>query len=74
MNGQELLLVAKRVCTAKQYDVLCLKETGLGWKAIGLVMGIGPDGARDHHRRAVRNVMREVDRVQAVRRDSAGPS
>lgn len=66
--------IARRVCTEKQLEVLRLRETGLGWKAIGLMLGIGPDTVRDHYRRAVANVNKEADRVEALRRDPAGPA
>lgn len=68
----DLILIARSVCTSRQLEVIRLRETGLGWKAIGLVLGVGPDTVRDHHRRAVANVMKEVDRVETVRRRSAG--
>ena len=66
--------IARRVCTARQIEVIRLRDTGLGWKAIALILGVGPDTVRDHHRRAVANVMKEVDRVEALRRDPAGPA
>lgn len=74
LSPAELNDIARRVCTEKQLEVLRLRETGLGWKAIGLVLGIGPDTVRDHHRRAVANVNKEADRVEALRRDPAGPA
>ncbi len=66
--------LAGRVCTSRQLEVIRLRETGLGWKAIALILGVGPDTVRDHHRRAVANVMKEIERVETVRRDPAGPS
>lgn len=70
----ELEQLAVRVCTSKQLEVIRLRETGLGWKAIALILGVGPDTVRDHHRRAVANVMKEIERVETVRRDPAGPA
>lgn len=72
LSPGELMDIARRVCTEKQLEVIRLRETGLGWKAIGLVLGVGPDTVRDHHRRAVSKVTKEVDRVQAVRSSSKG--
>lgn len=72
LSPAELLSIARRVCTEKQLEVIRLRETGLGWKAIGLMLGIGPDTVRDHHRRAVANVNKEAYRVEALRRDPAG--
>ena len=74
LSPAELHDIARRVCTEKQLEVLRLRETGLGWKAIGLMLGIGPDTVRDHYRRAVANVNKEADRVEALRRDPAGPA
>ena len=74
LSPAELDDIAWRVCTEKQLEVLRLRETGLGWKAIALILGVGPDTVRDHHRRAVANVMKEIERVETVRRDSAGPA
>lgn len=64
--------IARRVCTAKQIEVITLRETGLGWKAIGLILGVGPDTVREHHRRAVANVVKEMNRVEVVRSSTAG--
>ena len=64
--------MAGRVCTARQIEVIRLRDTGLGWKAIALILGVGPDTVRDHHRRAVVNVMKEIERVETARRDPAG--
>jgi len=74
LSPAELHDIARRVCTEKQLEVLRLREAGLGWKAIGLMLGIGPDTVRDHYRRAVANVNKEADRVEALRRDPAGPA
>lgn len=67
-----LIVLARAVCTDRQLEVIRLRETGLGWKAIALVLGVGPDTVRDHHRRAIANVMKEVERVETLRRSSAG--
>ena len=72
LSPTDLIEIARRVCTEKQLEVIRLRETGLGWKAIGLMLGIGPDTVRDHYRRAVANVNKEADRVEALRRDPAG--
>lgn len=74
LSPAELEGIAWRVCTEKQLEVLRLRETGLGWKAIALMLGVGPDTVRDHYRRAVANVNKEADRVEALRRDPAGPA
>jgi DNA-binding NarL/FixJ family response regulator len=74
LSPAELEDIAWRVCTEKQLEVLRLRETGLGWKAIALMLGVGPDTVRDHYRRAVANVNKEADRVEALRRDPAGPA
>ena len=74
LSPAELYEIARRVCTEKQLEVIRLRETGLGWKAIGLMLGVGPDTVRDHYRRAVANVNKEADRVEALRRDPAGPA
>ncbi len=74
LSPTELHDIARRVCTEKQLEVLRLRETGLGWKAIALMLGVGPDTVRDHYRRAVANVNKEADRVEALRRDPAGPA
>jgi DNA-binding NarL/FixJ family response regulator len=74
LTPDELVAVARRVCTEKQLEVIRLRETGLGWKAIALMLGVGPDTVRDHYRRAVANVNKEADRVEALRRDPAGPA
>jgi len=74
LSPAELEDIACRVCTEKQLEVLRLRETGLGWKAIALMLGVGPDTVRDHYRRAVANVNKEADRVEALRRDPAGPA
>ena len=68
----DLVVISRAVCTDRQLEVLRLRETGLGWKAIALVLGVGPDTVREHHRRAIVNVMKEVDRVETLRRSSAG--
>lgn len=68
----DLVVISRAVCTDRQLEVLRLRETGLGWKAIALVLGVGPDTVREHHRRAIANVMKEVDRVETLRRSSAG--
>ena len=68
----DLVVISRAVCTDRQLEVLTLRETGLGWKAIALVLGVGPDTVREHHRRAIANVMKEVDRVETLRRSSAG--
>ena len=68
----DLIVLARAVCTDSQLEVIRLRETGLGWKAIALILGVGPDAVRDRHRRAVANVMKEVDRVEALRRGAAG--
>jgi hypothetical protein len=70
----DLVAIARAVCTDSQLEVIHLRETGLGWKAIALILGVGPDAVRDRHRRAVANVMKEVDRVETLRRSSAGPA
>ena len=72
VRGDDLMTIARAVCTDRQLEVLRLRETGLGWKAIALVLGVGPDTVREHHRRAIANVMKEVDRVETLRRSSAG--
>ena len=72
LSSADLYEIARRACTKKQLEVIRLRETGLGWKAIGLVLGIGPDTVRDHYRRAVLNVTKEADRVKAAGSDSAG--
>lgn len=72
LSPAELMDIARRVCTEKQLEVIRLRETGLGWKAIGLMLGIGPDTVRDHYRRAVVNVTKEAERVQATGSSSAG--
>jgi DNA-binding NarL/FixJ family response regulator len=74
ITQDELEQLAVRVCTSRQLEVIRLRETGLGWKAIALILGVGPDTVRDHHRRAVANVMKELERVETVRRDTAGPA
>ncbi len=72
LSPAELYEIARRVCTEKQLEVIRLRETGLGWKAIGLVLGIGPDTVRDHYRRAVVNVTKEAERVEVAGSRSAG--
>jgi hypothetical protein len=70
----DLTVIARAVCTERQLEVIRLRESGLGWKAMGLILGVGPDAARDRHRRAIANVMKEIERVEALRRDPAGPA
>lgn len=72
MEHVDLVAISRAVCTESQLEVIYLRETGLGWKAIALVLGVGPDAVRDRHRRAIANVMKEMQRVEALRRDSAG--
>lgn len=67
-----LMEIARRVCTGKQLEVIRLRETGMGWKRISLVLGVGPDVVREHHRRGVHNILKEVERVEAAGRGSAG--
>lgn len=68
LSPAELMELARRVCTDKQVQVIQLREAGMGWKRCSLVLGVGPDTVRDHHRAAIRNITKEVERVQAVRR------
>jgi len=67
LSPGELMDIARRVCTDKQLQVVQLQETGIGWKRASLILGVGPDTVRDHHRAAMRKILKEVDRVQAVR-------
>lgn len=72
LSPAELLDIARRVCTDKQFQVVQLREAGKGWKSSALILGVGPDTVRHHYRAAVRNIVKEVERVEASRRDSAG--
>lgn len=67
-----LLEIARHACTSKQLEVIRLRETGMGWKRISLVLGVGPDVVREHHRRGVYNILKEVERVQALGGSAAG--
>ena len=72
LSPAELMDIARRVCTAKQLDVLRMHEAGMGWKRVSLMLGVSPETVKEHHRAAVRNITKEVERVEAVRSDSAG--
>lgn len=74
LSPAELMDIARRVCTAKQLQVVQLHDTGLGWKRISLVLNVSTDTVRSHHRAAIHKITKEVERVEAVRRDTAGPS
>lgn len=72
LSPTDLMDIARRVCTAKQLEVVKLHDTGLGWKRISLVLGVSTDTVRSHHRAAIHKITKEVERVEAVRSDSAG--
>lgn len=72
LSPAELHDIARRVCTDKQLEVIRLRESGLGWKRIALVLGVSPDTVRSHHRAAVHKIVKELQRVEVVRVDSAG--
>lgn len=67
-----LLVIARRVCTAKQLEVIRLRETGMGWKRMALVLGVSPDTVRAHHRAAIHNILKEVESVEASGSCAAG--
>lgn len=67
LSPAELMDIARRVCTDKQLQVIQLRESGMGWKRASLVLGVGPDTVRDHHRAAIRKITKEVERVEAAR-------
>lgn len=72
LSPAELYEIARRVCTEKQLDVLRLREVGLGWKRIALHLAVTPETVKEHHRAAVRNVVKEVERVEASGSGTAG--
>jgi len=72
LSPAELMDIARRVCTKKQIEVVRLRETGMGWKSISLMLGIGPDTVREHWRRAVVKITKEAERVEAAGSSSAG--
>ena len=72
LSTDELMDIARRVCTEKQLEVVKLHDTGLGWKRISLVLGVSTDTVRSHHRAAIHKITKEVERVEAVCRDTAG--
>ena len=72
LDDKTVLVIARQVCTDKQLQVVQLREAGKGWKASALILGIGPDTVRDHYRAAVLKILKEADRVQALRSSAAG--
>ena len=72
LDDKTVLVIARQVCTDKQLQVVQLREAGKGWKASALILGIGPDTVRDHYRAAVLEILKEADRVHALRSSAAG--
>lgn len=66
------MAIARAVCTDRQFDVVRLRESGLGWKAMGLMMSLDPATVRGHYRAAVVKIEREVRGVTSIRSDQAG--
>jgi len=48
--------VAERVLSVRQLEAYRLYEAGMGYKRIALMLGIGPDSARDLVTRASRRI------------------
>jgi DNA-binding NarL/FixJ family response regulator len=70
----EVMAVARAVCTSRQLEVVQLRETGLGWKAMALILSLDPATVRGHYRAAVVKIEKEVGRVEVVRGDPSGPA
>jgi DNA-binding CsgD family transcriptional regulator len=56
--------IAQRVCTREQLEVLKLKAGGIGFRTIGLALGISREAAKDRFRRAEANIRQERERLE----------
>jgi DNA-binding CsgD family transcriptional regulator len=74
LTHREVMDVARAVCTDRQFAVVQLRETGMGWKAMALILSLDPATVRGHYRAAVVKIEKEVARVQVVRSDPSGPA
>lgn len=61
-----LRAVAERVCTEAQLEVLKLKAGGMGFRAIGLALGITREAARDRFCRAELNIRQEIAAMRNI--------
>lgn len=59
MSAEEVA-VAERVCTARQLEIIELRNRGAGFRMIGTIMGIARSTARDHWEAALLRVAREL--------------
>jgi DNA-directed RNA polymerase specialized sigma24 family protein len=71
LSSREFLALAKRVCTARQYEALVLcEQEGLGPGAIARRLGISDAAARHRLMSASRNVARALQGGPAFQADS----
>lgn len=59
-DDDQVMAIAERVCTPKELDALTLYRKGLGYRAIGRMLGISRDAARARIEHAIGKIRKDA--------------
>lgn len=66
MTDRQLLQLAERICTPKEYEAFTLWQRGAGYRRVADQLGISVSTARDRIDRANRKLLAHPDVKEAV--------